>query len=489
MKVGIRVALTTALVLVSAVAGAEVSQKRLQQKIERAFSRPELSAASWGVEVRSLRTGRTLYAHEAGRAFRPASTLKLLTVATALDLYGPDGRVRTTLETAGRVDAHGRLLGDLYLVGRGDPNLSSRFSPGRSTAAFEAMADALQASGVKSVEGRLVGHDGAFADERWGSAWGWEDLAWGYGAPVSALSFDDNRVEISLSPGERPGDPAILRGSSRDGCVRVVSSTLTAAASGVAVPPEETVILSRPPGSDEVAFSGSVRMGASWQGTVAVLDPARCAASVLATVLEARGIRLARGVATSREPLPPGVRAVAARESEPMGTLVATVAKESQNLHAEMLLRLAGLRHSGQGSAAAGLAAVHDLLARLGVPSAGIQLSDGSGLARTNLLTPATVVSLLAAMDRHAHAAAFRAALAVAGRDGTLRRRLAGTAAEGRVLAKTGSLAQADALAGYVTTRGGERLAFAAFVNNHAGRTREAVAALDALALALAEEP
>ena len=129
--------------------------------------------------MRSLASGRTLYALNPGKAFRPASTLKLVTTAAALDAFGPDARLRTTLQTAGRHDGIGRILGDVFLVGGGDPNLSARFSPGRPTAAFEAMAEALVAAGVRRIEGRLVGHEGAFVGDRRGSSWTWEDLSLG----------------------------------------------------------------------------------------------------------------------------------------------------------------------------------------------------------------------------------------------------------------------------------------------------------------------
>ncbi|HSD66674.1 MAG TPA: D-alanyl-D-alanine carboxypeptidase, partial [Vicinamibacteria bacterium] len=180
-----------ALVLAVPVSAGDPSPSRLRKAIDAIVSRPDFAPAFWGIEVRSLSTGRTLYARNAEKAFHPASNMKLVTTAAALDAYGPDARIRTTVETAGRLDGLGRVLGDVYLVGRGDPNLSARFSPGRPTAAFEEMADALVAAGVRRVEGRLVGHEGAFTGERRGSDWGWEDLAWGYGAEVSALSFAD----------------------------------------------------------------------------------------------------------------------------------------------------------------------------------------------------------------------------------------------------------------------------------------------------------
>jgi D-alanyl-D-alanine carboxypeptidase/D-alanyl-D-alanine-endopeptidase (penicillin-binding protein 4) len=166
--------------------------------------------------------------------------------------------------------------------------------------------------------------------------------------------------------------------------------------------------------------------------------------------------------------------------------MVRVVNKVSQNLHAEMLLRLVGAKAKWEGTAAKGAEAVDEVLRRLGVEGAGFSRVDGSGLARTNVLTPRGLVSLLAAMDRHPHAAAFRDSLPVAGRDGTLEKRMKGTPAEGRVLAKTGTLSMTNALAGYATAGRGERLAFAIVVNNHAGKGKEAVAAIDAIAAALA---
>ncbi|HXY38933.1 MAG TPA: D-alanyl-D-alanine carboxypeptidase/D-alanyl-D-alanine-endopeptidase, partial [Vicinamibacteria bacterium] len=454
------------LVLGPAALGAEPQPAALRRAITPIVERPELATAFWGIEVRGLKSGRTLFALNPARAFRPASTLKLVTTAAALDVLGPGARPRTTVLTAARTDALGRVLGDVYLVGGGDPNLSARFSPGRPTAAFEEMADALVAGGVRGIEGRLIGHEGAFSGEGRGGDWTWEDLAWGYGAPVSALSFNDGLVELRLAPGERPGDPALLQLAPQTPLLAVASAVATAAA-GTA----SEVRLERAPGSNEVRLLGALPIGASWSGEVAVEDPARFAVTAFAAALESRGIRLADGVSTSRAPLPPGTRVLAAHDGVPLSEEIRVVNKESQNLHAETLFRLLGLRAAGEGSVEKGREAVGAFLQRLGVPTSGWQVTDGCGLARTDLVTPQGLVSLLVAMDGHPQAAAFRDSLPVAGRDGTLATRLRGTPAEGRVQAKTGSLNLVNALAGYATARDGERVAFAILVNNHAGRS------------------
>jgi len=218
---------------------------------------------------------------------------------------------------------------------------------------------------------------------------------------------------------------------------------------------------------------------------VALEDPARYAATVFAEILEAKGIRVAGEVKTSSAPLPTGTRVLAAHDSAPLAEILKGVNKPSQNLRTEMLLRLLGARR-GAGTVEAGHAAVAEFLRRVGVNPQAWALQDGSGLSRSDLVSPHEMVTLLVAMDGHPHAAAFRASLPVAGVDGTLDSRMKGTAAEGRVQAKTGTIRNVNALAGYATAGNGERLAFYAVINHHTTEGSDAVAALDALAELLA---
>jgi D-alanyl-D-alanine carboxypeptidase/D-alanyl-D-alanine-endopeptidase (penicillin-binding protein 4) len=240
-------------------------------------------------------------------------------------------------------------------------------------------------------------------------------------------------------------------------------------------------------GGNVVRISGSHPLGGKeWRGSVALEDPSRYAATVFAEVLQRRGIGVAGPVATTRDPLPAGVRVLAFHDGPPMAEAIKAVNKPSQNLHAEMLLRLLGARVKGEGSAAAGQAAVLEFLRRVGVKADDWALMDGSGLSRSDLVTPHEMASLLVAMDRHPHAQAFRDSLPVAGVDGTLKGRLRGTPAEGRLQAKTGTLRQSAALAGYVTPRSGGRLAFAVAANHHTGKSGVVTDAIDAIAIILA---
>jgi D-alanyl-D-alanine carboxypeptidase/D-alanyl-D-alanine-endopeptidase (penicillin-binding protein 4) len=452
----------------------------VKRTVERALARPAFANAFWGVEIRNLDTGRTLYARNASSNFKPASTLKLLTTAAALDALGPDDRFRTTVETGGRLDGLGRILGDVYLVGRGDPNLSGRFTEGRRTAAFENLADALVASGVRRIEGRLVGHEGYFRGERRGDDWAWDDLVWWYGAEVSALSFNDNCVDMTATAGERVGDPLLVDAQPRSSYYRVVSTATTSAAGT-----ESDLTLTREPGSSVITLSGTHPMGGKpWDGSVALEDPARYAATVFAGVLERKGILVSGGIATSSEPLPE-TRVLAGHEGPPLSEVLKEINKPSQNLHTEMLLRTLGARVKGEGSVAKGHEALQEFLGRVGVtPTAGA-LQDASGLSRSDLFVPHEIVSLLVAMDRHPHARVFRDSLPVAGVDGTLKNRMKGTPAERRVQAKTGTLRHVNALAGYLTTVKGERLVFSFVINHHTAPGREATGAIDGILASL----
>jgi D-alanyl-D-alanine carboxypeptidase/D-alanyl-D-alanine-endopeptidase (penicillin-binding protein 4) len=476
-------ALAFALISFFSAPAAHGADSSLARTIDRAIDQPAFAAATWGIEVRSLKNGKVLYARNARKNMKPASTLKLVTTAAALDAFGPDDRLRTTLETAGRLDGLGRILGDVYFVGRGDPNLSGRFANGRATAAFEELADHLVAAGVRRIEGRLVGHEGLFRGERRGEDWSWGDLVWWYGAEVAALAFNDNCADIRVGPGERVGDPILVDASPVSSYYTVVS-TATTAATGAK---KDDLILERAAGANLIRISGTLPFGqAPTELNVALEDPARYATTVLSEVLAAKGIRVAGGVVTSAAALPSGLRVLALHDGPPLAEVLKGVNKPSQNLHAEMLLRLLGARLKADGSVEGGQVAVREFLKRIGVEPEEGTLQDGSGLSRSDLLTPHDLVSLLAAMDRHRYAQAFRDSLPIAGVDGSLRNRMKGTPAERRIVAKTGGLRHVAALAGYATTKAGERLAFAIVVNHHTAKGPEVSATIDQLAQALA---
>src|SRR5438874_2334296 len=220
-----RIAILLLLLLQGAVAASKDKDKKppheskaLANRIEKILSQPDVARAFWGIEAVDVETGETLYTQNADKLFTPASNTKLFTTSAALALIGPDYNFRTTVETNGTLDKHGRLIGDLVLVGRGDPNLSGRELPyllrternEHPIHVLEQLADELVQKGVKYVDGDLIADDSYFAFERYGEGWSQDDLVWADGAPVSALTINDNVIFVNILPADRVGERAFV---------------------------------------------------------------------------------------------------------------------------------------------------------------------------------------------------------------------------------------------------------------------------------------
>ncbi|MEO8362448.1 MAG: D-alanyl-D-alanine carboxypeptidase/D-alanyl-D-alanine-endopeptidase [Vicinamibacteria bacterium] len=477
---------------------------RLAATIETILKRDVFTPALVAIDIRDLDTGRVLYELNAAKNVKPASTMKLFTTAAILDAEGPGSDrsthhaavaevmdseglewrpTATTVETVGRIDSSGRILGDVYLVGRGDPNLSDRIAWRNGKNPFDQLAVDLQAQGVTRIEGRLLGQDALFPDASIPDGWTVDDLVWSYGAEVSALSAFDSQVDLSLEPGDLEGDPGRLTQWPETTFLRIENRTVTAPQGT-----EQDLTLTRALGSRTIVLEGRIpRAGKKWAEGVATPEPALFATTLFAEALQRHGISIADSVAVSRAALPKEVRPIASIRGPAIEDQIRFTNKESQNLHAETLLRRLGLAVNGDASMASSLRAREAFLKAHDIRIADNVMHDGSGLSRGDLVTVRSLVDLLAFMAKHRLAKPFRDSLPIAGVDGTLRRRMIGTKAEGHVFAKTGSLSNVNALAGYIDTTGGRHLAFSIIVNNHTRPSREATQAVDEICALLAD--
>jgi D-alanyl-D-alanine carboxypeptidase/D-alanyl-D-alanine-endopeptidase (penicillin-binding protein 4) len=457
---------------------------RVAPTIEAILKREVFAPALVAIDIRDLDTGLVLFERNAIMNVKPASTMKLFTTAAILDAEGRgESLAATTIETSGRLDALGRVLGDVYLVGRGDPNLSDRFPWRSETNAFDQLARDMKDAGITRIEGGVIGYDGLFSDETIPDSWTADDLVWSYGAEVSALSAFDNALSLRLEPGEHEGEAALLTTKPLTNFLRIESRTVTSARGE-----KSKVTVTRALGSRTVRIEGSVPMlGEAWTGAVAVPEPTVYATSLLAEALARQGVVVRDGVAVSRSALPQGLRALASVRGPDLAEQIRVVNKESQNLHAEILLRRLGLHAFNDASVEASLRAREAFLKGQGVRIADTAMYDGSGLSRSDLVTARAEVDLLAAMARHPRAKEFKDSLAVAGMDGTLKRRMVGSRAQGRVFAKTGSLRHVNAMAGYVDTASGRHLAFSFIVNHYTRPSREVTDAMDEICVLLSD--
>jgi serine-type D-Ala-D-Ala carboxypeptidase/endopeptidase (penicillin-binding protein 4) len=466
----------------------------LRQRLAGHFDQPRFAAALWGVKIVSLESGVTVFEQNPAKLFSPASNCKLYTVALALDRLGPDYRIKTSLYARARPKASGVLDGDLILYGRGDPTINSRLTGGDLAQVLEPLVAALTNAGVKRINGDVIGDDSYFRGAPFGSGWTWDDLDDFYGAEVSALTINDNRLLATITPAARVGAPCRVSLSPANDWI-TLSNRATTTQPGT-VP---SVRLYHPLGENLVYVSGQLPLGAAaYNEEVTVHNPAGLFAAWFKAALARHGIKV-KGRARSvnwleREAQPldfARLVELGAVASLPLREIVREVQKPSQNLYADLLLAHVGETTRGPDTPAGstseelGVLALNRFLAKVGIPPGQTLFDEGSGLSRNNLTTPNATVLLLQFMSRHPCAREYWDALPIAGVDGTLRARMKGTPAEGKVRAKTGTLRWANALSGQLTTAAGEHMVFSLMVNRLQEDTQVA-AELDTIVAMLA---
>jgi D-alanyl-D-alanine carboxypeptidase/D-alanyl-D-alanine-endopeptidase (penicillin-binding protein 4) len=452
------------------------------------------SKGDWGILIVDAQTGETLYEKNADGYFVPASNMKLFTTALALAKLGPEYKFHTTLETRGAISANGVLSGDVVLVGRGDPNLSNRKFPyelkeefdGPPEKALAELADALVARGIKEISGDVIADDSYFPRERYPNGWEIDDIVWEYGAAISAIVVDDNTVAVTLTPGQRMGDPvqASVAPLTPD---FTLQNDVTTAAPGL----KSDLTLTREPGANLVVVRGSLPAGGTSRKLVlAIEEPAQHAASVLAAMLAERGVKIGGKIRAVHElETDTTPRTILAEHvSVPLGESVKLINKISQNLHTEMLLRTAARQNGLWSTPEDMLKTPQDFYAAAGIAPDDVIQTDGSGLSRHDLVTPRSIVTLLKYAQAQTWFAPYYASLPVAGIDGSLQDRMKGTVAAGRIHAKTGSVEHVRTLSGFAETPGGRRLIFSFLSNNQGGKNHEAADALNGLCVAMIEE-
>ena len=530
----------------------------LDQQIAALVADPAVAHAHWGVMVTTL-DGKQIYALNEGQLFQPASNAKLFTTVMAMALLGEDERFETQAVASGEIDKQGVLHGDLKLVGGGDASFGTQDLPylppaqrPKATppaaptviADIEELADKVYATGLRRIEGNVLGDDWRMIWEPYPSGWDLDDLVYGYGAPVSALSVHDNEIEVTTSPvvmvnaGGHSSFPHAPVPTSPDLPYYSINNEVLHSWQDQPRDCDKYTAYQRDMGSKNLVVFGEQASQTPCTQAVAIADPAEYAAMAFKAALERRGV-VVTGTAQAKHliwrdtnpttrvddfvhmimpyllkgsyqrafqrggecmaqsasggPNETQQTVLATHESHPLSEDVTYTLKVSQNLHAEVLLRDVGVAYSCMGSQGAGLTALREYLPHVGIDPGDFTLVDGSGMSGHDLVTPRAVAKLLsfAAHDPKTGApqpwfAAWKASLPVGGVDGTLADRFTAAPLKGHVFAKTGTMGEANALSGYLDCASGQTVIFSILVGNHLPGDSEDRDAMDKIVAAIA---
>jgi serine-type D-Ala-D-Ala carboxypeptidase/endopeptidase (penicillin-binding protein 4) len=473
----------------------------VQAKIQNVLSRPNLQRGNIGVKIVSLDTNKIVYEQNAEKYFMPASNMKGYTIAAALEKLSPDFRFVTSVYATALPDANGVIKGDLTIYGRGDVSLSNTFYDGDYYKGLDVLADKIVQSGVKRIEGNLIGDETYFSGSAIPNGWEWDDLQWKSGAEISALPLNDNLVELSVKSGVTVGASCAVLILPINPVIRVVNRCSTSAAGTL-----RTLKIEKKLAQNIIEISGTLPVGdKGFNNFITVSHPSELFTALLKQRLQMKGVTIAGQArifgAAEKSALIAETRLpfieIAKLESPPLSVLAAKTLKPSQNTYTETILWTLGEEIgrkqtpveptdlSNKPSSELGLSVVDRFLNEIGMPPDGVIQWDGSGLSRHNLITPASAVSLYTYMSKSRYANVWRDALTIGAVDGTLKNRFKGTVAANNVRGKTGTIDQVSSLSGYVTTAANERLVFSIIVNGvEESQLRQAT--IDEIVIALA---
>ncbi|MEM9417032.1 MAG: D-alanyl-D-alanine carboxypeptidase/D-alanyl-D-alanine-endopeptidase [Bacteroidota bacterium] len=446
--------------------------------IQAAKNNKLLQPASIGFYAMNLTTGKVIGDVNATKSMIPASTLKLLTTAAALETLGKDFQFKTTIQYDGEIDKHGTLHGNIYIKGGGDPALGSQEFPDYyyQPHFITTWVQAIQAQGIKKITGAVIGDAQIYAESMIPATWVVEDLGEYYGTGASGLSIFDNLYKITLQAGSE-GEAASL--------IDVTPSIpeeiqIISYATGASIDREKTCIKGFPYQPLRI-IQGKIPYGEPVTLKASSPDPACWAAYTLHRALQEQAIQVTQSPTTIRR----AELTSAARNdllttlSPPLWQIIKIINHKSLNGYTEHLLKHLGLVTAGAGDTSSGTQALKQFWESRGIDITGMLLFDGSGLSRYNALTPKQLVEALAYMKHSANFSFFYEALPIVGETGNVAGFCQQPSLKGHLRAKSGYLANARGFAGYGANQKGDEIAFALLVNHYDGSSEEARKALE----------
>lgn len=454
-------------------AGAVNRLKELRDDLDVLVHDPALAGASLGVCVQFLRTGEYIYRSNEDKALMPASNIKLLTTAAALEYLGPNFTFTTTVFLDGTLRRNGVFVGNIIIRGSGDPTFSTYFHE-NPMEIFERWTDAFDSLGIRTIRGSIIGDDSYFEDVPWAPGWAWDDIGLPFSAPISALSFYDNKIEVSVKPADTVGGPGyVVISPDVKGFLPKNQTRTCSPDSSMNIQLQRTIL------DKEVVIRGVIPKFASeseannssvFTGAYTINDPTMYFLTAFKETLERRSITVQGDIIRHTEAKVrknySALTPLCFYTSPPLSEIIAVINKTSHNFCADMLLKTIGKEVTGNGSFERGADVLRSFAARIGIAPEATSIVDGSGLSRLNLLSAKQLNTLLGTMWFSPHKDSYFASLAQPGNKGTLRNRMKNSLAEASVFAKTGTLNGTSTLSGIIISRDREPISFAFLINN-----------------------
>lgn len=458
-----------------------------QELIEQNFNDPLFAHAHWGVHIESLTTGRIWYERNSDRMFMPASNEKIPTAASALITLGEDFAYHTNLYYSGEI-IDSILKGDLIVSGNGDPTFYTRFFDDPRDPFFN-FADSIIQLGIKKIDGDIIGDDNTFDDKGYGYGWSHDGLGSWYSAESGALQFNENYIDLKIIPPSNINDSVIIIPNVESNYFQILNN-ITVIDSG-----KTRIFIERPFGSNEISISGNILVGAdTLERSYSVSNPTLFYTTVLKETLLNKGIFVSGNAIDCDDIEDWNIddrdnHLIATQVSPPLKELLKVLMKKSQNMYAETMVKTMGYEKNGVGSFSEGKKIVEGVLQDFGIEPKTYAYMDGSGLSRYDFISPAQIVTILKRMKNSEYWNIWKETLPIAGIDGTLRRRMRGSKAEGNVRAKTGTISNVRGLSGYLSTLNGEEIVFSFLVNGHLLKSKDTELITDRVLSLIAEYP
>jgi len=434
----------------------------LRDDIQSIINNSDMANAFIGVCVQSSETGEYFYKLNETKNFIPASNLKLLTTAAALEYLGKDFTFSTACYLDGKINPNNEFIGNIIVRGLGDPTLSGYFFE-NPLQFFEKWALKLDSAGINSIRGNIIADDRYFDRNYYAPGWAFDDMMLPFSPQVSALSVFDNKIDIIVSPPDKEGEKGKVKVFPENSYVRIINNLKPSAPGTIT-----ELIPYRENNSNIIELYGSIASDSVKREdsrlSVCIDNPSSYFLNLFKHSIEKNNIRFRGALLNVNDLNQPvsyaGLLPFDINLSPPLKVILPVVNQKSHNLIAEILLKTIGKEKTGTGSYARGIEQVKKFADKSGIATDNICIVDGSGLSRLNLLSPKSMVALLNSVYHSDKREIFMSSLAQPGKNGTLKRRMTQSRAEFSVMAKTGSMNGISNLSGYLVTKDKEVLSF-----------------------------